>query len=179
MPTLHCALQPGLRMTRTIWLATICLAVLGTLAAGKAVMTRAYSSVSEQPTDQATVGIGLTQDTLGKADRLEISYVRPEMPTASALQPAEPVIPVASVSPPAPSQIISRHWHDPNAIPSGTKPKQTKQTALDKKSKTDDRKTTQAADRSKPAKDPVKPCSRPGAVGDLLRSLKLSPACES
>jgi hypothetical protein len=162
-------------MILTIWLATICLAVLGTLAFGKAVMTRAYSSATGQPADQMTVGVDLTQNTLGKADRLEFNYVRQEMPAASVLRPAEPVVPaVASVPPPTTSQIIGRHWHDPDA----TKLKQAKQTASNNKSKTDNRKSNQAADRAKPA-EPVKPCSRPGAVGDLLRSLNLSPACES
>lgn len=144
-------------MIRTIWLATICLAVLGTLAVGKAVITRAYSSVIGQPTDQRTVGIDLTPDTLSKADRLEIAYVRREMPAASALQPSGPVAPpVVSVDPPAANQIVARHWHDPNAVSSGTMRKQTKQTASNKKSKTDDGKSNQAANRSKPA-EPVKP----------------------
>jgi hypothetical protein len=166
-------------MVRTIWLATICLAVLGTLAVGKAVVTRAYSSVIGQPTDQRTVGIDLKQDTLSKADRLEIAYVRREMPAVPALQPSEPIAPpVAMVNSPAATQIVARHWHDPNALSSGTKPKQTKQTAWNKKSKTDDGKSNQAAERFKPA-EPTKPCSRPGAVGDLLRSLNLSPVCES
>ena len=166
-------------MIRTIWFATICLAVLGTLAVGKAAITRAYSSVIRQPMDQRTVGTDLTQDTLSKADRLEIAYVRREMPAASALQPSEPIAPpVTLVLPPAASQIVSRHWHDPNAVSSATKPKHTKQTASNKKSNANDGKSNQAADRSKPA-EPVEPCSRPGAVGDLLRSLNLSPACES
>jgi hypothetical protein len=166
-------------MIRTLWLATICLAVLGTLAVGKAAITRAYSPVIGPPTDQRTVGIDLTQDTLRKADRLEIAYVRREMPAASALQPSEPIAPpVASAHPPAAGQIVARHWHDPNAVSSGTRRKQTKQAASNKKRKTDEGKSNQAADRSKPA-EPVKPCSRPDAVGDLLRSLNLSPACES
>jgi hypothetical protein len=166
-------------MIRTIWLATICLAVLSALAVGKAVITRAYSSVTERPTDQTTVGTGLTEDTLSKADRLEITYMRQEVPAFPALQPLDPVVPaVASAPPPAANKIISRHWHDPNAFSSATKPKQNKQTASNKKSKTVDRKGDQAADRSKPA-EPVKPCSRPGAVGDLLRSLNLLPACDS
>src|SRR5712671_7245414 len=65
----------GLKMIRTIWLATICLAVLSTLAVGKAVMTRTPSSAPERPADLTTTSTGLTQDTLGKADRLEITYV--------------------------------------------------------------------------------------------------------
>src|ERR1700681_494297 len=174
--------SPGLRlrMIRAVWLATICLAVLSTVAGGKALMTRADSPVAERPTEQATVGTGLVQDTLSKADRLEITHVRQEVPAPSALQPAELIVPaVSSVAPPVENKIISRHWRDPNAFPaSATKTKQTRQTAPDKKSKTVDRKGNQAADRSKPA-DPVKPCSRPEANGDLLRSLNLSPACNS
>jgi hypothetical protein len=114
-------------MIRTIWLATICLAVLSTLAVGKAVMTRTPSSATERPTDLTTISTGLTQDALGKADRLEITYVRQDVPATSALQPTEPVVPtVASAPPPVENKIISRHWHDPNAFSSATKPKQTK-----------------------------------------------------
>lgn len=136
----------GLKMIRTIWLATICLAVLSTLAVGKAVMTRAPSSATERPTDLTTSSTDLTQDTLGKADRLEITYVRQEVPATSTLQPTEPVVPtVASAPPPVANKIVSRHWHDPNAFSSATKPKQTKQTASSKKGKIVDRKGNQAA----------------------------------
>src|SRR2546423_9659585 len=84
----------GIKMIRTIWLATICLAVLSTLAVGKAVMTRTSSSATERPTELTTISTGLTQDTLGKADRLEITtYVRQEVSATSALQPTEPVVP--------------------------------------------------------------------------------------
>jgi hypothetical protein len=136
----------GLKMIRTIWLATICLAVLSTLAVGKAVMTRAPSSATERPTDPTTTSTDLTQDTLGKADRLEITYVRQEVPATSTLQPTEPVVPtVASAPPPVANKIVSRHWHDPNAFSSATKPKQTKQTASSKKGKIVDRIGNQAA----------------------------------
>jgi hypothetical protein len=156
-------------MIRTVWLATICLAVLGALAVGKALRTPADSIAAEAPTDQMTVGVGLAQDTLSKADRLEITYARPELPARSALQPTEPIVPaVTSAPPPVETKIIRRHWHDPNA----------KQAGPNKKSKTIDRKGNQAADRSKPT-EPMKPCSRPGAFGDFLRSLNLSPACDS
>jgi hypothetical protein len=126
----------GLKMIRTIWLATTCLAVLSTLAVGKAVMTRTPSSATERPSDRTTSGTDLTQDALGKADRLEITYVRQEVPANSVLQPTEPVVPtVASAPPPVANKIISRHWHDPNAFSSAKKPKQTQQTASSKKGK--------------------------------------------
>ena len=140
----------GLKMIRTIWLAAICLAVLSTLAVGKALITRTPSSATERPTGR-TIGTGLVQDTQGKADRLEITYVRQEVPAATLLQPIEPVVPtVAAVPPPVGNKIISRHWRDPNAFSSATKPKQTKQTASGKKGKIVDRKGNQDADRSKP-----------------------------
>jgi hypothetical protein len=177
-----CSTTTGLRqrMIRTVWLATICLAMVSALAVGKALMTRADTLITERPTDRTAIGSGPTQDTLSKADRLEITYVRQEVPAASALLPTKPIVPAVSpVTPPVENKIISRHWHDPNASPSSApKSKQIRQAASDKKSKTVDRKGNQAADRSKPA-EPVKPCSRPGAVGDLLRSLNLSPACDS
>ena len=102
------------------------------MAVGKALM-RADSPVAERPTDQATVGTGLVQDTLGKADRLEITHVRQEVPAPSALQPAELIVPaVSSVTPPVENKIINRHWRDPNAFPaSATKTKQTRQTGPD------------------------------------------------
>ena len=180
MRRLRCAQALGLKVIRTIWLATICLAVVSALAVGKAMMMPAKSLIAEQPVNQTTIGSSLTQDTLSKADRLEITYVRQDVPARSALQPTEPIVPaVSSVPRPVETKIVSRHWHDPNAISSPPdKAKQPKQTGTNKKSKIVDRKGSQAADRSKPT-EPMKPCSRPGAFGDLLRSLNLSPACDS
>jgi len=72
-------------MMRTVWLATICLAVLSALAVGKAFRTPA-DIVAEAP-DQMTLGTGLAQDTLSKADRLEINYPRKEILLQPAVQP--------------------------------------------------------------------------------------------
>jgi hypothetical protein len=140
-------------MIRTVWLATICLAVLSALAVGKALMTRADSIITERPTDLTTVGAGLTQDTLSKADRLQITYVHQEVPAPSVLQPTEPVVPaISSVTPAAENKIISRHWHDPNPFSSAAKSKQSRQTASNNKNKIVERKANQAVDRSKPVK---------------------------
>jgi len=105
-------------MIRTVWLATICLAVLGALAIGKA-LTPADPRVAERLADETTVGTDLAQDALSKADRREITYVRQDVPARSVLQPTEPIVPaVSSVPRPAETKIVSRHWHDPNAISS-------------------------------------------------------------
>lgn len=164
-------------MIRTVWLAIVCLALVSVLAAGKALRTSAVPTFAALTADEMTVGVDHAQDTLSKADRLEINYVRAEAPPQGVLPSIEPAAPV--VTPPRPpmeTKIISRHWRDPNAISSSLKdphPNESK-----KISKNVDRNRNQAADRSKPS-EPVKPCKRPGAFGDLLRAVNLSPACAS
>ncbi|CAN0401780.1 unnamed protein product [Phaeothamnion confervicola] len=100
------------------------------------------------------------------------------MPYQPVLQSSEPAAPVVTPpKPPTETKIISRHWRDPNAFSSSLKnSKPAKQTDPNKTSKNVDRKRNQAADRSRSA-EPVKPCNRLGPIGDLLKSIKLSPAC--
>jgi len=164
-------------MIRTVWLAIVCLALVSALAAGKALRTPAGPTAAEISADESTVGITDAQDTLSKADRLEINYVRQETPPQAVLQSIEPTAPVVTPPrPPVETKIRTRHWRDPNAFSSSLKDSQ--RTESKKTSKNVDRKRNQAADRSKPS-EPVKPCSRPGPVGDLLRAVNLSPACAS
>lgn len=167
-------------MIRTVRLAIICVVLVSALAAGKALRTPADPAVAELSADETTVGIGHAQDTLSKADRLEINYVRQEIPSQPVLQSIEPAAPVVTPPrPPTETKIISRHWRDPNAFSSSLKnSKPTKQTDSNKTSKNVDRKRNQAADRSKSA-EPVKPCNRLGPIGDLLKSINLAPACTS
>ena len=129
---------------RTVWLATICLAVLSALALGKALRTPA-ALVAEAPIDQMTVGTGLAQDMLSKADRLKINYPRKEILLQPAVQPTEPIVPAVSPVPQAVEpKIISRHWHDSHALPSSAaKPKHEEQTGSHKKSKAVDGKPKQ------------------------------------
>jgi hypothetical protein len=131
-------------MMRTVWLATICLAVLSALALGKALRTPA-DLVAEAPIDQMTVGTGLAQDMLSKADRLKINYPRKEILLQPAVQPTEPIVPAVSTIPRAVEpKIISRHWHDSHALPSSAaKPKHEEQTGSNKKSKAVDGKPKQ------------------------------------
>jgi hypothetical protein len=166
-------------MIRTVWLTIACLAVLATLLVGKALKTPvALAAVT--PINETTIGTGSAQDPLTKADRLEFPYLRPEIPAQSAVQPTEPLIPsVPTIVPRAETKIVSRDWHDPDATASSAgKSKQHRQMAAGKKGKSVDARGRRTADRSKPA-GRVKPCHRNGAIDDLLRSLKLSPACVS
>jgi len=168
-------------MIRTVWLAVLCLALVSALAAGKALRTPG-PAVAEIPADKIADSTDrardmLSKDTLSKADRLDINYLRdapPPQPVPQSIKPAAFV--VTPTTPPTQTRIISRHWRDPHATSSSLK--DSERTESRRKSKTADRKRNQAADRSKPP-EPVKPCSRPGAFGDLLRAVNLSPACAS
>ena len=163
-------------MIRTVWLAVLCLALVSALATGKALRTPS-PAVAEMPADEIADGIDRAQDALGKADRLEINYVRDETPSQPVPQPIKPAPPVVTPpTPPMETRIISRHWRDPHAASSSQK--NSERIESKRKSKNVERKPNQAADRSKPS-EPVKPCSRPGAFGDLLRAVNLSPACAS
>lgn len=164
-------------MIRTVWLAIVCLALLSALTVGKAVRTPADLAAAGISTDTSTVGIADAEHALSKADRLEINYVRQETPPQAVLQSIEPTAPVIiPPSPPVETKIISRHWRDPHAFSPSLK--DSRRSESKKKSQNVDRKRNQAADRSKPS-EPVKPCSRPGPFGDLLRAVNLSPACSS
>ena len=84
-------------MIRAFWLGTTFLAVLSALAIGKVVQ----KVVAEKPTDQTTVGTGLAQDALSKADRLEVNYVaRNEILPQSAVPPTASIVPAVSSGPP-------------------------------------------------------------------------------
>ena len=115
-------------MIKTVWFAVGCLVVLlCAMAAGKVAKAPATEATDEKPVAGATVGIDLAQEPLIKADRLEVAYVRQENPSQSTLHPIDQVVPeVQKMISPAETNIVSRHWHDPNAIkPSISKYKRT------------------------------------------------------
>jgi hypothetical protein len=146
------------------------------MAAGKVVNTPAAQTTDEKPLDGATAGADLAREPLIKADRLEVTYVRQETPRQSTLQPIDPIVPeVPKMISPDQTNIVNRHWHDPNATNSSTT--MFKRTAKKGKSATDSR-DSQAADRSRPSEQ-TKRCDRTAAFSGLLRSLNLAPACDS
>lgn len=164
------------KMIRTVWIATACLVVLGAMAAGKVAKAPAAQTADEKPVAAATVDANLAREPLIKADRLEVTYVRLEKPSQSTLQPIDPIIPeVQKMISPVETNIVSRHWHDPNAINSSAA--YSKRTAKKGKPAADSR-DGQAADRSKPSEQ-TKRCDRTAAFGGLLKSLNLAPACDS
>jgi hypothetical protein len=163
-------------MIRTVWLAAGCFVVLGAMAAGKVAKAPAAQPTDENPVAGAIVDTDLAQEPLVKADRLVVTYAGQEKPGRSTLQPIGPVAPeIQKPILPDDTNIVSRHWHDPNAINSSAA--KSKRTAKNGKSAADSR-DSQAADRSKPSEQ-TKRCDRSAAFNGLLRSLNLAPACDS
>jgi hypothetical protein len=167
-------------MVRTIWLAAACLAVLGAMAVGNVLKAPATPTIHETPAGGATVDAGKTQEPLAKADRLQITNVHQEGPAEAASRLIELVAAdVPNSISPEETIIVNRHWHDPNDTNYATaKSKQFRGAATARKGKSAaDPRGGQAADHTKPPAQ-TKPCNRTG-VGDFLRSLNLSPPCDS
>jgi hypothetical protein len=164
-------------MIRTVWLAAVCLVVLSAMAVGKAAKTPAPTT-DETSMDGAIVGADLVHEPLIKADRLQITYVRQESSSQSTVPPIDPIVTeVQKVISPAETNIVSRHWHDPNATNSPAAKSKQAVTAKKGKSAADPR-GSHAADRSKPSAQ-IKRCDQTASFSSLLRSLNLAPACDS
>jgi hypothetical protein len=166
-------------MIRTIWLVVACLAVLGAVAVGKVLKPTATPITHETLAERATVDGSLTQEPLAKADRLQITNAHQEAPAGSAPELIEPVASgVPNSISPEETIIVNRHWHDPNDTNyAAARSKQLRGTATARQGKSAaDPRGGQAADHTKPGAP--RPCNRTG-VGDFLRSLKLSPTCDS
>jgi hypothetical protein len=122
--------------------------------------------------EQTTIATVSSNDTLTKADRLEIAYV----PVPVAAEPVVLTTPVSDETSPPPSspilpKIASRHWHDHPARKLAT-------VSPDRHSNIQQKKDDKSADRSKKTVD-LKPCRRPEGFAGLLRALNLSPGCDT
>jgi hypothetical protein len=163
-------------MIRTVWLAAACLGVLGAMATGKVAKAPAGQATDENPSVGTTVDADLEREPLAKADRLEVIHVRQEKQSHPLLQSIDSIVPEAqNTISPVETNIVSRHWHDPNALNlSAANSKRTakkgKPAAVSKEG--------QAADRSKPSEQ-TKRCDRSAAFGGLLKSLNLASDCDS
>lgn len=151
--------------------AALVLASVGTLAAMEiATPPRTVKAVNEPLVAQTSVGSINSDDTLTEADRLELRYLRNDVPTQSAsfverMPPANSA-PITLQG----QKTISRHSRASNAKKGAVMlPKSRPKHA-------DSRKTANA-DRSKTTVE-VKSC-RPNAFDSLLKAFNLSPKCET
>jgi hypothetical protein len=162
---------------RIVGLPIVCLVLLAVIAIKAGTAASRPPNIEPLP-DQMTARSDVPQDTLTKADKLEIAYVRNVAP------PVEPVTPLAKATPgpslPPPTVVAkfaSRHWHDPNSIKvtnnsrdQRIKSSQSKKVRESKKSKN--------VGRSKAIVD-LRPCRRPEGFAGLLTALNLSPGCDT
>ena len=161
-----------LAVIRTDWLAVLCLIGLGAMVAIKAGTPTPPPNVGASP-EQTTVGTGFAQDTLTKADKLQVAYVRdpaavePVMPDTKAHDETPPQSP----SPPATPKIVSRHSHDLHA-------KKVAAVSPGRRIKGQESKKSKNVERAKLPVD-LRPCPRPEGFAGLLRLLNLSPGCDS
>jgi hypothetical protein len=163
-------------LIRTVWIAVFCLAGLGGTFA-----TRVTASISgEAVPGPTTVGTSPLQDTLCKADKLNVGYVRypaeraPVENAAVAKTPAVPTEPVAAeiepAKPPATAKAGSSHTPDPVAR---------RATVVLPKPRPRIRPARQArgVGLARPTVDP-NTCHQQDGLGGMLISLSGSPRCE-
>jgi hypothetical protein len=169
---------------RTVWLAVLCLIGLGAMVALRAGTPTPAPSARPSPA-QTTVGEIFSQDTLTKADRLDIAHVRDPI----APKPVMLVAKAPDETPPQPSgptsttNIVSRHWHDPHArrpaaVSPGRRIKGGESQKGKESKKGNQEKKGNNVDRGKPTVD-LRPCRRPEGFAGLLRALNLTPGCDT
>lgn len=152
------------------------LALLGAIAIKAGTAASRPPNIEPLP-NQTTVGSDVPQDTLTKADKLEIAYVRKAVPVDPVTQLAkatpEPSLQLSTTVP----KVAGRHWHDPHSI------KLTKG-SRDQHIKSSQSKKGQESRKSKNVESPkaivdLRPCPRPEGFAGLLRALNLSPGCDT
>jgi hypothetical protein len=157
---------------RTVWLAVLCSIGLGAMVVIRA-ETRMPPPTVRPPPEQTTIGESSSQDTLTKADKLEIAFVRDRVApkpvmlvtTAADQTPSRPSSPVATM------HNVRRHRHDHNA-------KKSAAVSAGRRIKSPEPKKARNVDREKPMVD-LRPCRRPEGFSGLLRVLNLTPACDT
>ncbi len=166
-------------MSRTMWLALFCLIGLGPVVAIKVAAPLA-SLVVGPVRDQGKTEPAFALDEAAKSNRLELpgaaaeaEIIVPSAKTPSAMTPPAKTMPaaIASISPETINKVADRPWEDANASISRpvasphrhTKAREVKKSAAKIPS-------TQRAEAWHCRQD---------AVGGLLRSLDLSPRCNS
>jgi hypothetical protein len=161
---------------RIVGLPIVCLALLAAIAIKAGTAASRPPDIEPLP-NQTTVGSGIPQDTLTKADKLEIAYVRKAVlvdpVTQFAKASPEPSLPLPAMVP----KVASRHWHDPNS-------KKVTKGSQDQRIKTSQSKKGQDSKKRKNVEPPkaivdLRPCRRPEGFAGLLSALNLSPGCDT
>jgi hypothetical protein len=154
---------------RAIAFGVVCLAGLGAIGAtakkSASPLSEVFPTVTGNKADRLSFADG--RDTLTSADRVDFGYVSPtDQSKLATIQSGN-----QAKSGLAPSTIVLRHWHDPNA-------KRSAAMSTDRSIKIQDPKKSKNVDRAKISVD-LRPCRRPEGFAGLLRALNLSPGCDT
>jgi hypothetical protein len=176
-------------MVRTILFTFASLIGVGTMVVMEVETPRRAVIHASEPFAPSTIGFGGSHDTLTKADRLEVTYLRNDVrfqpdPPEQVISPVES-IPIGSQPV---MKVVSPPWHDPTTRKLAVmlprpRPKNTIQGTIKMATKipTDNAvkgtKKATNADRSKLAVE-VKSCQSSG-FGSLLKVLNLSSGCQT
>jgi len=155
----------GSRMTRTMWIALLCL-VTSVASIAIRVATPPAGSLAQVAPDQSKIAMGPVPNESGKSDRLQLPDIRAE----TEVVPAAQAVPLeTSSTEPEAIKIPGRRWRDANArIPPSEPPHRRNMTREPK---------TSAGSKPPHPRAELWHC-RQDAVGSLLRSLDLSPRCD-
>jgi hypothetical protein len=154
---------------RTVWLALIFLLGLGTLIISKASTTQS-SSVADTLPAHLVVPASHVVDTLTKADKLSVAYIREAVEDRPAPFAGDPE--PTPVGAPHPAVMIkSRHWHE-----SSGKSRRDDVSSRQALTKPSNKKTE--APRAKAVAE-AKACPQPNGFDGLLRVLNLKPRCDT
>jgi hypothetical protein len=154
-------------LIRTFWFAAICLSTLGGLLATK--FTSSIAAAEESVMDPTMLDLGRADDTLTKADRLEVAYLVPSAQMSSAAM--NPGLPTESI---AVSQVMPRA-----DAKTASQPRRVLHVARETVMLPRPRPKIRLAKNSHPAKPivDVKTCSHPDGLGAILMSFADTPRC--
>jgi hypothetical protein len=161
---------------RIVGLPIVCLALLAAIAIKAGTAASRPPDIEPIP-DRPTAGSGVPQDTLTKADKLEIAYVRKVAPVDPVTQFAKATPEPSLQLPTTVPKVASRYWHDPHS-------KKVTKGSQDQRIKSSQSRKGQEAKKSKNVEPPkaivdLRPCRRPEGFAGLLRALNLSPGCDT
>ncbi|WP_315832251.1 hypothetical protein [Bradyrhizobium prioriisuperbiae] len=179
-------------MLRTMWFAFVCVAILCTAAAIRIAMTPAPSAVATAHA-QTAIEDAAGPNTAAKSDRLYIpgkvqptdtDPVRPlvkTIPVKASPEPLEPTRGAVNKPPandaPTGKKTAHKRWQDANAKLVDDPPPPRRAKAKPQAASASNDRATTTSDQGKTTSHTFQ-CRRDG-FGTLLRSLDLSPACNS
>jgi hypothetical protein len=162
---------------RVVGLPIVCLVLLAAIAIKAGTAASRPPDIEPLP-EQTTARPDVPHDTLTKADKLEIPYMR------GVTRPVEQVTRPANATPgpslPRPlvvAKVATRQRHDPNPIKVANN-SQDQRIKSSPPEKARDAKKSKKVEPPKPMVD-LRPCRRPEGFAGLLRALNLSPGCDS